>query len=115
MLGVSLYQFLVATLLSWSFSSWAMTVPSVSSRMVPRLTGGLFVVRVHGDCALAMAAHHSTAADGSIRKSFISLLFCLVQGRLGGTASNVNARDRFSFRTFKCLSGPRAARYCRKD
>ena len=39
--------------------------------MVPRLTGGLFVVRVHGDCALAIVAHHSTAADGSIRKSFI--------------------------------------------
>ncbi len=28
-----------------------MTVPSVSSRAVPRLTGGLFVVRVHCDGA----------------------------------------------------------------
>src|SRR5215469_13731999 len=51
MSGVSLYQARVATLLFWSFSSWAMTVPSVSSRVVPRLTGGLLVVRVQGDRA----------------------------------------------------------------
>src|SRR6201987_2473089 len=51
MSGVSLYQARVATLLVWSFSSWAMTVPSVSNSAVPRLTGGLLVVRVQGDGA----------------------------------------------------------------
>src|SRR5205085_2214962 len=49
MSGVSLYQTVVATFPFWSFSSCAMTVPSVSNRIVPRLIGGLFVVRVHCD------------------------------------------------------------------
>src|SRR5438067_5134353 len=60
MSGVSLYQTVVATFPFWSFSSCAMTVPSVSNRMVPRLTGGLFVVRVHCDAAGTV----STTFDG---------------------------------------------------